>query len=302
MSEHFNFSDKVVLITGAGAGLGRSHALEFARRGAKVVVNDLGGSRHGEGASQSVADRVVEEIKALGGQAVANYDSVENGEAIIATAINYFGRIDVVVNNAGILRDKSFSKMTDEDWDMVYRVHLLGAYKVTHAAWPHMQEQGYGRIINTSSASGIYGIFGQANYSSAKLALVGFTQTLAREGAKKNIQVNAIAPLAGSRLAETIMPEALIKALKPELVTPLVIKLCAESNAESGSLFEVGAGWISKLRWQRTKGISFDANAGFRAEDVGTHWDQICDFNEADFPSCFEDSTSVALSNLKIES
>ena len=184
MAKKLRFDDQVVVVTGAGNGLGRSHALMFASRGAKVVVNDLGGSRDGAGGGQTAADRVVQEIVEMGGTAVANYDSVEFGEKIIKTAIDTYGRVDVVVNNAGILRDKSFPKMTDEDWQLVFLVHMLGAYRVTHAAWPYFREQKYGRVIMTSSAAGIYGNFGQANYSAAKLGLVGFANTLAVEGRK----------------------------------------------------------------------------------------------------------------------
>ncbi|MBC7975991.1 MAG: SDR family NAD(P)-dependent oxidoreductase, partial [Myxococcales bacterium] len=181
MADELRFDGKVVVITGAGAGLGRSHALLFAKRGAKVVVNDLGGTHTGAGKSSAAADKVVAEIKEAGGNAVANYDSVEDGDKIIKTAVDAFGRVDVVINNAGILRDTTFHKMTKDDWDLIYKVHLLGAFRVTHAAWPLMREQGYGRILFTTSAAGLYGNFGQANYSAAKLALVGLTQTLALE-------------------------------------------------------------------------------------------------------------------------
>jgi len=194
MTEAIRFEDKVVIVTGAGGGLGRAHALLFARHGARVVVNDLGGSAQGEGASSSAADRVVEEIRQAGGSAVANHDSVTDGGRIVQQALDTFGRVDVVVNNAGILRDKTFHKMEDADWDLVYRVHVEGAYKVTRAAWPHMREQGYGRVIFTASTSGIYGNFGQSNYGMAKLGLYGLTRTLALEGRKSNILVNAIAP------------------------------------------------------------------------------------------------------------
>lgn len=281
------FDDQVAIVTGAGAGLGRSHALEFARRGARVVVNDLGGSTKGTGQSHSAADQVVKEIRAAGGQAIANYDSVENGEAIVQTAMDHFGRVDIVINNAGILRDKSFTKMSDEDWDLVYRVHLLGAYKVAHAAWPIMRQQAYGRIINTSSAAGIYGNFGQANYSSAKLGLYGLTQTLAQEGAKYNIRVNAIAPIAGSRLMASITPEQLLAALKSEYVTPLVVRLCMQASQETGSLFEVGGGWMAKLRWERTQGLAFAPDQPFSTEEIDAQWQQLCDFHQATHPSHF---------------
>ena len=301
MADALKFDERVVVVTGAGAGLGRSHALEFARRGAKVVVNDLGGSAHGEGKGSEAADKVVAEIQAMGGQAVANYDSVENGDAIIQTAIDNFDRVDVVINNAGILRDTSFAKMTDQDWDLIYRVHILGAYKVARAAWPYMLEQEFGRIINTSSAAGIYGNFGQANYSTAKLGLYGLTQTLAIEGAKKNIKANAIAPVAGSRMTETILPAEVVKALKPEFVTPLVVKLCSEQNEDTGGLFEVGAGWISKLRWERTQGAKFSPSEGFSAEDVDDAWNTITDFTDSENPSVANDSFVPVLGNLGIK-
>lgn len=189
---------------------------------------------------------MVEEIKKAGGQAVANYDSVTDGEKIIKTAIDTWGRIDILVNNAGVLRDVSFAKIKDQDWDLIYDVHLKGSYKTSKAAWEHMKEQKYGRIIMVTSAAGLYGNFGQTNYSAMKLALVGFASTLAKEGAKLGIKVNTIAPLAGSRMTETIMPPELVKALKPEFVVPLVAYLCHESTQESGGVFEVGAGWVSK--------------------------------------------------------
>jgi len=178
MSNNFRYDGKVAIITGAGGGLGKAYALLFASRGAKVVVNDLGTSFQGEGKSSKAADVVVDEIKKAGGEAIANYDSVEDGDKIVKTALDTWGRVDIVVNNAGILRDASFLKMQDKDWDLIYRVHLKGSYSVTKAAWPHMRDQGYGRIIMTSSAAGIYGNFGQANYVAVKLALLGFAKSL----------------------------------------------------------------------------------------------------------------------------
>ncbi|MBW2942240.1 SDR family oxidoreductase [Zhongshania aquimaris] len=301
MSEQIRFDNRVVIVTGAGAGLGRSHALEFARRGAKVVVNDLGGSGHGEGNCVKAAEQVVDEIIALGGIAVANCDSVEQGEAIVQTAVEHFGRVDVVINNAGILRDTSFQKMTDQDWELIHRVHTFGSYKVTHAAWPYMREQGYGRIINTASGAGIYGNFGQANYSSAKLGLYGFTRTLAIEGAPKNIKVNCIAPVAASRLTEAILPAEVIAGLKPELVTPLVVKLASEQQAETGELFEVGAGWIAKLRWERSRGVKFDPQAPLGAEAVVAAWADIIDFTDSEYPQTIQDTLLPVFNNLGIE-
>ncbi len=301
MTDTLRFDDKVVVVTGAGAGLGRSHALDFARRGAKVVVNDLGGGSHGEGKGSAAADLVVAEIEAFGGEAVANYDSVEQGESIIQTALDNFDGVDVLVNNAGILRDSSFAKMTDEDWDLIYRVHALGTYKVTKAAWPIMLEQGYGRIVNTTSAAGIYGNFGQANYAFAKRGLIGFTNTLAIEGAKKGIKANTIAPIAGSRLTETILPKEVTEALKPEFVTPLVVKLCSKENQENGSLFEVGAGWVAKLRWERSRGAFFDPNTELTAEAIAADWDTIGDFSDAQHPRTIQDTFAPVFGNLGIE-
>lgn len=293
------FDERVAIVTGAGNGLGKSHALEFGKRGAKVVVNDLGGSAFGDGASKNAADLVVEEIIAAGGEAVANYDSVTDGDKIVQTAMDNFGRIDVVINNAGILRDKSFSKMTEDDWDLVYQVHVKGAFKVSHAAWPYMREAEYGRMIFTASAAGIYGNFGQANYSMAKLGLHGLSQTLAVEGKKANILVNTIAPIAGSRLTETILPPPLVEQLKPEYVTPLVVKLCDENSQETGGLYEVGAGWIGKLRWQRTKGIGFNLSEPLTAEAINESWDQICDFNDADHPANGQEAMMAMMQNLQ---
>lgn len=294
MTTDYRYDGRVAVITGAGGGLGRAHALLFAARGAQVLVNDLGSSVTGTGGSSSAADAVVQEIRAAGGEAAASYDSVEDGDKIIQAALDQFGRVDILINNAGILRDVSFPKMTDADWEAVYRVHVWGAYKVTKAAWPHLREQSYGRVVMTSSASGIYGNFGQANYAMAKLGLFGFAQTLALEGAKYNIMVNAIAPLAGSRMTETIMPPEVVAALKPELVSPLVAYLCHDSSRESGGLYEVGAGWVGRVRWERSQGASFDP-ANMRIEDVAAAWGQINDWTEAQHPASFQDALAPVM-------
>jgi NAD(P)-dependent dehydrogenase (short-subunit alcohol dehydrogenase family) len=298
MSNAIRFEDKVVIVTGAGGGLGRAHALLFARHGARVVVNDLGGSAHGEGASQSAADRVVAEILEAGGQAVANHDSVTDGARIVEHALDAFGRVDVVVNNAGILRDKSFVKMEDADWDLVYRVHVEGAYKVTHAAWPHLREQNYGRVIFTSSTSGIYGNFGQANYATAKLGLYGLTRTLALEGRKNNILVNAIAPTGATRMTEGLLPPEVFELLKPEQVSPLVVYLGSEQCRDSAGLFEVGGGWIGKVRWERSLGAGFDPRTGFSPEDVAQHWQAINDFSDAAHPQDNLEALKEMMANL----
>ena len=230
MSQQIRFDGRVAIVTGAGNGLGRQYALLLGSRGASVVVNDLGKSLTGadEGALNP-ADKVVAEIKAAGGKAVANYDSVEFGDKIVKTAVDAFGTVDIVVNNAGILRDVSFQKMKDLDWDLIMLVHLKGAYSVTKAAWNIMREKKYGRIINTGSSSGIYGSFGQVNYATAKLGLWGFTQSLAKEGEKRNIRANCIAPLAGTRMTATVMPAEVIEALKPDYVAPFVAFMAHES-------------------------------------------------------------------------
>jgi (3R)-3-hydroxyacyl-CoA dehydrogenase / 3a,7a,12a-trihydroxy-5b-cholest-24-enoyl-CoA hydratase / enoyl-CoA hydratase 2 len=299
MSNDLRFDDRVAIITGAGGGLGRSHALLLAGRGAKVVVNDLGGAHTGEGKSSSAADKVVAEIIAAGGQAVASYDSVENGELIVKTAIDTWGRIDILINNAGILRDVSFPKMSQQDWDLIYRVHVLGAFKTTYAAWPYMRDQGYGRIVMTASAAGIYGNFGQANYSMAKLGLVGFSNTLAIEGKKRNIVVNSIAPIAGSRMTETVLPQALLDALKPELVSPLVARLCHESNQDSGGLYEVGGGFFSKLRWERSTGKTFRLGRDVSIEDVDAAWPEVQSFKSATHPENIALSMQPIMDNVE---
>lgn len=285
MADEIRFDDQVAVITGAGNGLGKAYALEFARRGAKVVVNDLGVDHQGGSSGQNFAQKVVAEIERAGGIALADGNSVTEGELIVDNAISRYGRIDILVNNAGILRDRSFGKMTKEEWDRVIAVHLGGAYRVTHAAWQHMCKARFGRIVNTSSGAGIYGNFGQANYSAAKLGLFGFTKTLAVEGASKNITVNAIAPVAATRMLETIASQELLAAMQPELVVPLVTRLCAECNAETGSLFEVGGGWMAKLRWERSAGVAFPSDAMLTAEMVGEAWDRITDFSESDHPA-----------------
>lgn len=299
MSE-LRFDGRVAVVTGAGNGLGRAHALLLASRGARVVVNDLGGSHTGDGKSATAADKVVAEIKEAGGEAVANYDSVVDGEKIIQTALDTWGKIDIVINNAGILRDVAYHNMTQDDWDLVYQVHVLGAHKVTHAAWPHMRNQGYGRIVNTASAAGIYGNFGQVNYAMAKLGLVGFTNSLAAEGARKGVHANVIAPIAGSRMTETVLPPEVCEALHPELVSPLVAWLVHDSCEENGALFEVGGGLYTKLRWQRTQGKLYRLGRTVAPEDVRGAWDEITDFTaEPSYPTSLMGSISPILANVK---
>jgi NAD(P)-dependent dehydrogenase (short-subunit alcohol dehydrogenase family) len=283
------FDGRVVVVTGAGNGLGKSHALEFARRGASVVVNDLGGGGDGAGQDDSVAAQVVAEIKAMGGNAIANTDSVEDGARIIEQAMDSFGRVDVLVNNAGILRDTAFHKLDEATWDIIYRVHLLGTFRTTRAAWDVMRAAGYGRVIMTTSAAGIYGNFGQANYSSAKLGILGLANTLAIEGAAKGIFTNTIAPTAASRLTATVMPEQMLKALDPAYVTPLAALLCHESSTENGSLFEVGGGWVAKLRWEQALGAMFPAGT-MTAESLAARWEEVTSFEGARHPRNIQDT------------
>ncbi|MCL2779484.1 MAG: SDR family NAD(P)-dependent oxidoreductase [Polyangiaceae bacterium] len=296
------FDGRVAIVTGAGNGLGRSHALLLASHGCKVVVNDLGSSTTGGGKSSAAADQVVADIKAAGGEAIANYDSVEDGAKIVQQALDTWKRIDIVINNAGILRDTSFQKMTQEDWDLIYRVHVLGSFRVTKAAWDHMRDAGYGRILFTASAAGIYGNFGQANYSFAKLGLLGFSNTLAIEGKKKNVHSNTIAPIAGSRMTETVMPKEIVDALKPEYVSPLVAWLCHERCEETGGLFEVGGGLFTKLRWERTEGKIFKLGRPIPPEQIEKAWNTITDFSAATHPTDVAASMQPILGNLQSKS
>jgi NAD(P)-dependent dehydrogenase (short-subunit alcohol dehydrogenase family) len=270
------FDNKVAIVTGAGGGLGRSHALELARRGARVVVNDLGGAVDGSGHSEGPAGVVAREIADLGGEAVASTDSVatpEGGAAIVQRALDAFGRVDIVINNAGILRDKSFHNMTADLVDPVIDVHLKGAFNVLRAAWPRMREQGYGRVVNTSSNSGILGNFGQANYGAAKMGLVGLTNVLAIEGAKYNIKANAIAPLAFTRMTAELMP-GFEEKLQPEKVTPVVVYLVHESCPVTGEVYSAGGGVVARFFVGLTQGY---VNPDLTAEDVRDHLDEIRD-------------------------
>jgi NAD(P)-dependent dehydrogenase (short-subunit alcohol dehydrogenase family) len=268
------FEGRVAIVTGAGGGLGREHALLLASRGAQVVVNDLGGAVDGTGASTGPAQKVAEEIEALGGVAVADTNSVatpEGGEAMVKTALEAFGRVDIVINNAGILRDKSFSNMAPEFWDPVIEVHLRGAMCVTRAAWPHLRDQAYGRVVSTSSAAGLFGNFGQANYGAAKMGLVGFTKVLAQEGAKYNIKVNAIAPVARTRMTEDLLGP-LADKLDPALVSPVVAWLVHEDCPVTGEIYSVGGGRAARIFLGVTPGFF---KRDLSVEDVRDHFDEI---------------------------
>ncbi|MBD5604720.1 MAG: SDR family oxidoreductase [Candidatus Eremiobacteraeota bacterium] len=270
------FDDRVAIVTGAGGGLGRAYALELARRGAKVVVNDFGGSVRGEDGSSEAANRVVNEITAAGGHAQANGDSVSDADGVarlVAETMDRFGRVDVLVNNAGILRDKTFAKMTMEDVRAVLDVHLLGSFLTTKAVWPIMQERGYGRIVMTSSGSGLFGNFGQANYAAAKLGVVGLMNTLELEGAKFDIRCNTIAPAAGTRMTDGLMPPEMFEAFDPKYVVPGVIFLAAE-GAPTGVVLCAAAGVFATARIVQTGGVALDT-ATLDADAVAAHWPAI---------------------------
>jgi len=247
------------------------------------------------------ADLVVAEIKAAGGEATANYDSVEFGDKIIQTAIDAYGRIDILINNAGILRDVSFHKMTDKDWDLIYTVHLKGSFKTCRAAWTHMRANKYGRIVNITSSAGLYGNFGQANYSAMKLALLGLSNTLSKEGKKRNIQVNTVAPFAGSRMTETVMPPEMVQALRPEYIAPVVCYLCHESCPDNGAVYEVGGGWVARVRQERANGAFINVANGVTIEAVQANWSDVGDFEKEgnSYPTSPNDAFSAILQNLQ---
>lgn len=296
-SAPIRFDGRVAIVTGAGGGLGRIYALDLAARGCKVVVNDLGVSAKGEKASNSSssADKVVAEIVSKGGKAVADGHSVAEGEKIVQTALKAFGRVDILINNAGIIRDSSFGKMSEKDWDLVIETHLKGTFSVTKAVWGLFLKNNYGRIVNVTSSSGLYGNFGQANYATAKMGLVGFTKTLSKEGEKHNILVNVIAPTAASRMTETIWPEQLMNSIKPEQVSPFVLWLCSEGLSSTGDIFEVGGGFAGKLRWQRTKGKKISLEK-LSPEEIRSNFQQICSFeNGVTYPESGKDAIEAAL-------
>jgi len=273
-----DFTDQVAIVTGGGTGLGRSHALQLAERGAKVVVNDLGGSRDGSGSSASVAQQVADEILATGGDALANGADItqeDQAQAMVQAALDKWGRVDVLINNAGILRDKSFAKMSLDDWRSVVDVHLNGSAYCCHAVWPTMRQQGYGRIMMTSSSSGVYGNFGQANYGAAKYGVVGLMNVLAIEGRKYNIHVNSLVPTAATRMTEDVMTETMLEQLKPAYVTPAVLFL-ASADAPNGEILMAGAGNYTVAKLIEAEGIKLPE--GQRTpENVAAIFDKISD-------------------------
>jgi len=280
------FDNRVAIVTGAGNGLGRAHALLLASRGARVVVNDPGGAVDGRPLSggsgdHAAADKVVAEIKAAGGQAVPNYDSVADPKSaanIVKTAVDSFGTIDIVVNNAGVLRDKTFHNMTVEDFDFVVKVHFLGTAYVTHAAWPILRAKAYGRVVVTSSNSGIYGNFGQANYGGAKLAVVGFMNALRLEGQKYNVLVNALAPVAGTRMTESLLTPEMLARLDPAFVSPMVAYLCSEQCQRTGDIWSAGAGYFARIEYREAPGVRINGRAP-TIEDVADNIDKIADLS-----------------------
>ncbi len=276
------FDDRVAIVTGAGGGLGREHALELARRGAKLVINDLGGSMDGTGGNSAAAESVVKEIEAMGGQAIANGSSVSDAAGVkkmIDDTMARFGRIDILIANAGILRDKSFSKMTLEDIDLVLAVHLRGSFLPIHAAWDIMKAQNYGRIVVTTSSTGLYGNFGQANYGAAKLGVVGMMNTLKIEGAKNNIKINTVCPIAATRMTTGLMSEAMLENLKPEYVTPGVMNL-VKDDAPTGMILSAGAGAFSMARIVETAGAYVGTGDALTAEAVAAKWAEITDVSK----------------------
>ncbi len=273
----YDFEGRVAIVTGAGGGLGRCHALELAKRGCKVVVNDLGGAMDGTGGGSGAAMGVVVEIEAAGGEAIANGGSVSDragAQSMVTDAMDRWGRVDILINNAGILRDKSFAKMDLDDFQMVLDVHLMGSVNVTRAVWPIMREQNYGRIVVTTSPSGLYGNFGQANYGAAKLGLVGLMNTLKIEGVRNNIHTNTIAPVAATRMTENLMPKEALENLGPEYITPAVVFLCSE-DAPNGVIVQAQGGTFSIACIVENEGVQL--GVGVTAEDIGTNFERIAD-------------------------
>ncbi|MDQ3931663.1 MAG: SDR family oxidoreductase [Actinomycetota bacterium] len=296
------YEGRVAIVTGAGGGLGRSHALLLASRGAKVLVNDLGVNRHGEGPGESMADGVVREILTAGGEAAANYNGVqtlEGGQAIVKSAFDRWGRVDIVVNNAGILRDVSFKNLQDDQLDAVMKVHLYGAFHVTRAAWPLLREQAYGRIVNTTSGSGLYGNFGQSNYAAAKMGLIGLTRTLAQEGMKYGITCNAIAPIAASRMTADILPPQLFERLEPAWVSPIVGYLVSEECTETGRIFYAGGGYYARVAVMEGRGVTYASAPS--VEDLAERWSEIVKMDGAREFANLGESTFAVMQALGLE-
>jgi len=287
--EQINFKNRVAVITGAGEGIGRQYALDLAKRGASVVVNDIGKDKD----DKNTADKVVEEIEAFGGHAVANLDSVatmSGGQNIIDTAIMHFGNIDILINNAGIVRDRTFIKMTEQEWDQVIDVHLKGAFCVTQPAVKVMKENQYGRIVFTASSSGMYGNFGQSNYGAAKMGIIGIMNTLKLETARYNIKINTVAPNAATGMTKNVFSEDVSKRIKPEFNTPIVTYLCAEENQASGMMFTMSAGWFARSAMMSGTGVCIgDTKRAITAEEIKEQFDEIKSLERAEpYNQCSE--------------
>ena len=295
-----DLSGRVAIVTGGGGGLGREYALALASRNARVVVNDLGSSVDGTGSDPSAAIHVASEIQVLGGIAIADGHSVAKqatAERIVDVALQAFGRLDIVVNNAGIVREDSFHNMATKSFDDVVVVHLRGAFNVIRAAWPHMREQNYGRVVNTSSGAGVFGLSGQANYSAAKAGIIGLTKTLAIEGVKCGIAANAIAPVARTRMTEAIMSSYLAERATPNMVSPLVVWLSSDKCVDSGSLYTVGAGRVARIAVAMTHGWT-RTDGRLTPEDIRDHWAEINDFDGVTFPNELNDDFRALVRSL----
>lgn len=299
------FDGKVAVVTGAGAGIGRIHAIELAKRGARVVVNDLGVTVNGDGENRSAAEKVVKEIRDMGGVAVANFDSVssmDGGENIIQSAVASFGSVDILVNNAGIIRDRTLNKMTEDDWDRIISVHLKGAFTVTKPALKIMKEKNYGRIIFTTSGSALYGDFGQANYAAAKMGLIGLMHVLTLETSKYNIKCNTIAPNAASRMTEELIPPPMLKLLKPEYITPLVLYLASEENIDAGMIFNCFGGFYSRTAVMCSSGtIIGDGKGEISPEDIRDNWQKISSIDNPRILNSIAESFGYISPLLKVE-
>lgn len=304
MADQVRFDDRVAVVTGSGGGLGRAHALLLASLGAKVVVNDLGGAMDGTGSETTAAQKVVDEIKEAGGEATPNFDSVsdwESAQKIVGTAIDTYGKIDILINNAGILRDKSMMKMEVKDWELVIAVHLSGTFFCTKAALPNMRENNYGRILSTASAAGLYGNFGQTNYGAAKMGIAGMMNSVKLEGAKYNIKANTLVPIAGTRLTATVMPPQVVDQLKPEYVSPLAVYLCSERCDVSGAMMTAGAGYFSRAAVVEGPGVFFDDAASVTVDDIAGKIADITNLAGAEEYDSATAQTGHALSKIKFD-
>ena len=283
------FYGKTAVITGGGGGLGKSYALELSKRGASIVINDVPATVSGH----SPGEDLVRYINENGGRAIGSYKDVTQGKDIVEDAIKSFGKIDILINNAGILKDKSFHKLSKSEWYDVLNIHLNGTFEMCHSVWPYMQQEKYGRIINIGSGAGLYGNFGQSNYSSAKMGILGLTNTLAIEGLKYNINVNCVIPVAASKMTESVLPPDLLKLLKPEHISPLVTYLSHDRSKETGGIYELGAGWYSKIRLERSFGVALGGKDTIASpEDIERHIANISDFTQSTRPMSLADSLS----------